>query len=54
MGSDNRNYFVFLKEMFGKLASEEVRAASYVIMLDEVLAESCFIIDWISPHQIAK
>lgn len=54
MGSNNRNNFVLFKEIFCKLKSEEVWTTPDFIWFCNFLANTVFIIDWISPDKITK
>lgn len=54
MGSNNWDNFIFFKEVFSKLKSEEVWATPYLIWFCNFLAMTIFIINWISPNKIAK
>jgi hypothetical protein len=42
------------EEAFGQLVSEEVRTPSDIVMLGDLLAMAIFVIDWVSPHEIAE
>lgn len=54
MGSYNRNNFILFKEIFCKLKSEKVWTTPYFIWFCNFLANTVFIIDWISPDKITK
>lgn len=54
MCPDHRKQTVLLKKSFRKLISKIVRTSSCIIFLRNRLHLSCIIINWISPHQIAK
>lgn len=54
MRSDHRNYFVFIEELLGELAAEEVRTTPDIVVLDNGFAGSSFGVDWVSPHEIAE
>ena len=54
MSSDDRENLVLFEETAGHLGAKEVRASSDVVGLDEAIAGSSLVINWISPHQIAE
>lgn len=54
MRSNNWNNLILLEEVLSKFIAKEVRTASDFIVLDYLLKGAGFIIDWVSPDQIAE
>lgn len=54
MSPDDRYHLIALKKSLGQLAPEEVGAPAHVVVFDQILAVSVFIVDWIRPHEVAE
>ena len=54
MCSDNRYNFVLFELSFSQFTSKEIRTSSYIIMLNYIFTISIFVVNWVSPHQVAE
>jgi hypothetical protein len=50
MGSNYGNNLIFFKYFFSQLIAKKVGAASNLILNSQSLANSIFVLDWISPN----
>lgn len=54
MGSHHTEKVVHLQEVVGCLVAEEERTTTFGVLRKQFVKMTCFVLDWIRPHEVSK